>query len=99
MQREVLSVYRQLHRACRTVFQNDHEALNAARSKLRSEFCKNKHLMHQEEVEKLLAEAQEAKRFLLQNVVQAELTRDNVYRMRLTKDTALEDNAKMPNLK
>ena len=65
-----LPAYRALLRAARTVFAGDVEGLKMAQGAAREEFRKNAGAPA-DEIDRLVAEARDAREFLLNNVVQA----------------------------
>ncbi len=52
--RQVLSVFKTLHRTAQTVFRGDPRAMVMARDKIEADFKKNKSVTKQEEIEELV---------------------------------------------
>ena len=88
----MLGAYRLLHRTCSQVFAGDTLALQQSRIKIKESFLVNKNAKPQQ-VEDLVISAKETSEFLLQGVLQAQLSSNNVYKVKITEKTKLFDNA------
>lgn len=92
----MLSCYRSLHRARLKVFKDDTRALEAGRQRIRNEFMKHKSETDPSKIAELISMAENAEAFLRCNVVQGVQTDRSTFRLRITEDTELLDNAKSP---
>ncbi|XP_002157966.1 uncharacterized protein LOC100211491 [Hydra vulgaris] len=88
---KVFGAYRLLQRTCLQVFAGDTQALHQSRFKIKESFLANKNV-EPHKVEDLIVNAKETSEFLLENVLQARLTSDNVYKLKITEKTKLQDN-------
>ena len=70
--------------------------LDAAKMKIRHEFAKNRSEKDPEKIEELLKSAVEADEVLRRLVVQGVQTEHGTYRLKITENTELEDNAPLP---
>lgn len=86
-----LQAYRQAFRATKVAFKNDAKVLNAARAEIRRRTEENKHLV-KEEADNAIKELSEVSKFLIQNIVQAEKTKDDRYFLHFHDKTELGDN-------
>lgn len=76
----MLRAFKNLHRARCRVFQDDIEALAAARNKINEEYRKNINLTNPDAIRELIKNSDEAAEELLTCVVQLRLVDDNKYR-------------------
>ncbi|OWF47653.1 Complex III assembly factor LYRM7 [Mizuhopecten yessoensis] len=88
----VLKLFRQLHKTKCAVFQDDDFALGETRSRINEEFKKGKDETDPEKIEELIKTAEDVDMLLRKTVIQAKLVGENRYRLKITKDTYLEDN-------
>ena len=70
--------------------------LEASKKKIKEEFSRNKAEKDPERIEELLRTAEEAEEVLRRLVVQGVRKRDGSYRLNITENTVLEDNATLP---
>lgn len=91
----VLSAYRELHRARKTVFKNDAVALEAGKYKIREEFRKNAAVADPNEIQKLAKIAEETAVILKKTIVQAALNEKGNYQLKLTEHSFLQNNVQM----
>lgn len=92
----MLSCYRSLHRTRLKVFKDDILALEAGKERIRNEFLKHKSETDPSKIVELISMAESAEKFLRHNVVQGVQTDRRTFRLRITEDTQLQDNAKHP---
>lgn len=92
----MLSCYRSLHRTRLKVFKDDTLALEAGKERIRNEFLKHKNETDPSKISELISMAESADKFLRHNVVQGIQTDRSTFRLRITEDTELQDNAKLP---
>ena len=92
----MLSCYRSLHRTRLKVFKDDTLALQAGKERIRNEFSKHKSETDPSKIAELISMAESAEKFLRHNVVQGVQTDESTFRLRITEDTELQDNAKLP---
>ncbi|XP_053389980.1 complex III assembly factor LYRM7-like [Mercenaria mercenaria] len=89
----VLSIFKQLHKTRKSVFNGDTYALGVVREKINEEFKSNKDVDDTQKIEELLTLAESTEHALRTMVVQAEYNPDTGnYRANVTKDTQLFDN-------
>jgi len=96
---KVLSCYRSLHRTRLKVFKEDKHALEAGKQRIRNEFAKHKNETDPSKIAELIATAESAEKFLRCNIVQGVQTDRGTYRLRITEDTELQNNAPLPSKK
>lgn len=85
----VLSGYRRLFRARKSLFTGDDRAMRESRLALRSEFDKNRHVTDPTHIEGLLVMVDEAEDMLLHGIVRGELNRErNTYEIKIKKEHA-----------
>lgn len=87
----MINIFRKLHRVTQRVFKGDVETLTSVRSRIREEFHSNKDVTDSEDIAKLLSDAREVEKILRERVVQAVMTEDNLYSMKIREETVLED--------
>lgn len=92
----MLSCYRSLHRTRLKVFKDDTLALEAGKDRIRNEFLKHRSETDPSKIVELISMAESAEKFLRHNVVQGVQTDRSTFRWRITEDTQLQDNAKIP---
>ena len=92
----MLSCYRSLHRTRLKVFKDDTLALEAGKERIRNEFLKHKNETDPSKISELISMAESADKFLRHNVVQGIQTDRSTFRLRITEDTELQHNAKLP---
>ena len=92
----MLSCYRSLHRTRLKVFKDDILALETGKERIRNEFIKHKSETDPSKIAELVSMAESAEKFLRCNVVQGVKTDRSTFRLRITEDTELQDNAKLP---
>ena len=78
------------------MFAGDVAALEAGRRKIREEFSKNKDEVDPDKIAGLIKMAQDTEQMLRCLVVQGVKTEEDSYRLRVTRDTILQDNAPLP---
>lgn len=83
-----IRAFRIIMRAQRAAFRGDAHAQGIAVREIRAKFDEHRHVAATEEVARLAAEAEEAAEFLRLHVVQAELTEEGNYAMKLRKEHA-----------
>jgi len=69
--------------------------LEAGKVRIRNEFLKHKSETDPSKIAELIAVAESAETFLRRNVVQGVQTNRSTFRVRITEDTELQDNAKL----
>ncbi|XP_060065305.1 complex III assembly factor LYRM7-like [Ylistrum balloti] len=87
----VLQCFRKLHKTKYAVFQDDDFAIKETRKRINDEFRKGKNETDPEKIEELIKVAEDADLILRKTVIQARLVGENRYRLRITKDTHLDD--------
>lgn len=87
--KEILSIYRQLFRTAESTFDTDHVTLSAAFIKIRQEFKKNKSVTNENAIREHFATATSAEQYLREHIVQAELTSNNRFKLKLTEQHIL----------
>ncbi|KAJ7372625.1 hypothetical protein OS493_017896 [Desmophyllum pertusum] len=92
----VLSCYRSLHRTRIKVFKGDTLALEAGRQRIRNEFMKHKSETDPSKIAELISTAEGAEKFLRCNIVQGVETDRRTFRLKITEDTELLENAALP---
>ena len=95
----MLSCYRSLHRTRLKVFRDDTFALEAGRQRIRTEFQKNKNETDPAKIAELIKMAEGAEQVLRCNIVQGVETDKGTFRLRITEDTELQNNAPRPSKK
>ena len=70
--------------------------MEAGKERIRKEFLKHKRETDPSKIAELISVAESAEKFLRHNVVQGVQTDRNTFRLRITEDTQLQDNAKLP---
>ncbi|XP_058762371.1 mitochondrial zinc maintenance protein 1, mitochondrial-like [Vicia villosa] len=73
---EVLSAYRAVLKATRKSFAGDSQMLKGSAAEVRKQFEDNRNVTSEAEIQKLLAEANEASDFITNMIVQAKLNPD-----------------------
>lgn len=76
---EVLSAYRSVLRATRKSFAGDEPMLKASAAEARKKFDENRHVMSENDINRLLEEAREASHFISTMIVQAKLNERGGY--------------------
>lgn len=85
----VLSGYRRLFRARKSLFSGDDRAMRESRVAIRSEFDKHRHVTDPAHLEGLLVMVDEAEDMLLHGIVRGELNRErNTYEVKIKKEHA-----------
>jgi complex III assembly factor LYRM7 len=85
----VLSGYRRLFRARKSLFVGDDRAMRESRLAIRSEFDKHRHVTDPAHLEGLLVMVDEAEDMLLHGIVRGELNRErNTYEIKIKKEHA-----------
>lgn len=92
---QVLSAYKELHKARKIVFKNDSVALEAGKYKIREEFRKNANLNDQNEIQKLAKVAEETAVILRKTIVQAVLNKNGNYKLNITEHSFLQNNVQL----
>ncbi|XP_067631764.1 complex III assembly factor LYRM7 [Eurosta solidaginis] len=92
LRREVLKVFKTLHRTRQIVFQGDRQTLEAGRKEINNNFRKNRNERNEDEIKKLIQLAQDVNKELRTNVIQAVQEKEGIYRLRLTEETTRLDN-------
>ncbi|WAQ97995.1 LYRM7-like protein [Mya arenaria] len=88
----VLSVFKQLHRTRKIVFEDDHRALAVIREKINEEFKKRKDIDNEQEVTQLITSAHDIEKELRTRLMQAQLDpQTGNFRLNITKDTEMKD--------
>lgn len=93
---KVLSCYRSLHRTRLKVFRDDSFALEAGKQRIRTEFLKHKNETDPAKIAELIQMAEGAEKVLRCNIVQGIQTDNGTFRLRITEDTELQNNAPRP---
>ena len=93
LRRQVLSAYKQLHRARMTAFANDEVRLDGSRAKIREEFEKNRNLTDEAEIRKLVKHAELVADILVKRVVQVENVAEDRVALRLRPDNLVDVQA------
>ena len=70
--------------------------MEAGKERIRNEFLKHKSETDPSKISELISMAESADKFLRHNVVQGIQTDRSTFRLRITEDTELQDNAKLP---
>eukprot|EP00924_Labyrinthula_sp_SR-Ha-C_P002698 snap_masked-scaffold_13-processed-gene-4.27-mRNA-1 protein AED:0.11 eAED:0.11 QI:0/-1/0/1/-1/1/1/0/108 len=83
LQKSVLSKYKQLLRASRTLFKNDQIALKASHAEIRQHFEGNKGVRDSEAIHSLLKDVDEAIDMIENNFVQARMNERGSYQVAL----------------
>ena len=78
------------------MFSGDSVALEAGKQRIRQEFSKNRHEVDPKKIAELIQIAEDTERILRCHVVQGVQTNDGNYQLKITRDTALEENAPLP---
>lgn len=85
----VLSGYRRLFRARKSLFWGDHRAMRESRVAIRTEFEKHRNVTDPAHLEGLLVMIDEAEDMLLHGIVRGELNREkNAYEIKIKKEHA-----------
>ena len=93
---QVLSCYRSLHRTRLKVFRDDSFALEAGKQRIRTEFLKHKNETDPAKIAELIQMAEGAEKVLRCNIVQGIQTDNGTFRLRITEDTEVQNNAPRP---
>eukprot|EP00298_Acanthocystis_sp_HF-20_P018220 c21918_g3_i1.p1 GENE.c21918_g3_i1~~c21918_g3_i1.p1 ORF type:complete len:113 (-),score=39.21 c21918_g3_i1:21-359(-) len=88
----VVSAYRSLLRAQRTVFAGDIEMIKNALEITRSEFRKRSDVTDKDEIKQLIQQADEARTFLSSHVAQGVLQNDGIYKLKVNQNHLSENN-------
>lgn len=70
--------------------------MQAGKERIQNEFSKHKSETDPSKIAELISMAESAEKFLRRNVVQGVQTDESTFRLRITEDTELQDNAKLP---
>ena len=89
---QVLSCYRSLHRTRLKVFRDDSFALEVGKQNVRTEFLKHKIETDQAKIAELIQMVEGAEKVPRCNIVQGIQTDNGTFRLRITKDTELQNN-------
>ncbi|RMX48262.1 hypothetical protein pdam_00005436 [Pocillopora damicornis] len=89
---QVLSRYRSLHRTRLKVFRDDSFALEVGKQNIRTEFLKHKIDTDQAKIAELIQMVEGAEKVPRCNIVQGIQTDNGTFRLRITKDTELQNN-------
>ena len=90
---QVLASFKNVHRARLQVFAGDDETLATCREKINSEFRKHVDVTEEKGILELVKTANDSAEYLRKMVVQAKLNEESdVYEVKITKDTLLEEN-------
>ncbi|XP_029038596.1 complex III assembly factor LYRM7 [Osmia bicornis bicornis] len=92
LRREVLHVFKKLHRTRMNTFKGDEHALKVIRDKINEEYKKYKHVTNSAAIEELNKFAEEVEHEVRTTVIQAVETEPGRFELRITSDTALVDN-------
>ena len=93
---QVLSRYRSLHMTRLKVFRDDSFALEVGKQNIRTEFLKHKIETDQAKIAELIQMVEGAEKVPRCNIVQGIQTDNGTFRLRITKDTELQNNAPRP---
>ena len=96
---QVLSCYRSLHKTRLKVFRDDSFALEAGKQRIKTEFLKHKNETDPTKIAELIQMAEGAEKVLRCNIVQGIQTDNRTFRLRITEDTELQNNAPRPSKK
>ncbi|XP_076053411.1 complex III assembly factor LYRM7-like [Oratosquilla oratoria] len=88
---KVLHVFKALHRTRQRVFQDDIQALSAARNKINEEFAKNKNITSEKSIEELVLYGHQVEEILRTNVIQTVKKEEGHYQAVIREDTAKMD--------
>lgn len=99
MSKPAVQAYRAALRATRVAFPGDAFMIRSARVKMREGFEMNKGLQVKEEIEKAVDDLNEVAKFLVKNVVQAEMQQNERYLLKIHDKTelGLNDTIKQSN--
>lgn len=95
---KVLSAFKNLHKARLQTFSGDKDALNSARVEINKNFRSNKDVEDSAKIEELIVVANDAANILRKHVVQMKEVEKNHFKVNITKETALLDNALFPDV-
>ena len=91
--KEVLRLYKQLHRTADVVFKGDERALSMAHQRIRNDFNKNKNVPSDTSIKELIQLGKDCDKVLREVVIQAELQPSGNYRANIR-----EENYKFENM-
>lgn len=92
LRREVLAAFKSLHKARKSVFEGDNNALTKARMKINEEYKKCKNVTDSQAVEELIAHSKAVENELKFSVIQAREVKPGQYEVRLREDVHRLDN-------
>ncbi|XP_043265968.1 complex III assembly factor LYRM7 [Colletes gigas] len=92
LRREVLHMFKKLHRTRMNIFRGDEHALKVTRNSINEEYKKYKNVTNTAAIEELNKFAQEVEHEVRTTVVQAVETKPGNFALRITPDTKLLDN-------
>lgn len=93
LRRQVLTAYKELHRARLVAFKDDERALTAARQKIREEFYKHHDVSNPEEIQRLAKFAKEVAEVLRKDVLQVETVAPDRAALRIRPDNLIDVQA------
>ncbi|XP_014485608.1 PREDICTED: complex III assembly factor LYRM7 [Dinoponera quadriceps] len=91
LRREVLRVFKQLHRTRLKTFKDDEYALQVVRNKINEEYRKYKNVINTAAIEELNRFAQEVERGVRTTIIQAVETTPGRVELRLTPDVLVDN--------
>ncbi|XP_076682461.1 complex III assembly factor LYRM7 isoform X2 [Andrena cerasifolii] len=92
LKRQVLQVFKKLHRTRLNTFKDDEHALEVTRNKINEEYRKHQNVTDATAIEELNKFAQEVEHEIRTTVIQAVEKEPGTFALRITPDTTLLDN-------
>ncbi|XP_023323575.1 complex III assembly factor LYRM7 [Eurytemora carolleeae] len=90
--REVLKLYKGLHRTVQSVFKGDIPAMCAARDKICDEFNKNRKVSSETSISELVNHGREVNQILRETVIQIKKVDTERYQMKIREETHMFEN-------